>query len=638
MCSNLLSQPKDTSRTYTLGVVNIISGKDSKSVTQSDNLKTNANDVSKALSAIPSVTFTNIGGKSETSVYVRGFDSKSVPIFIDGIPVYVPYDGALDLGRFKTYDYSRIDVSNGFSAMSYGSNTLGGAINLISTKPQKELELQAMTGFASGDEFSYGVSAGSKTNNSYVQGSFYGTHRNYFPLSKDFNSTSVENGANRENSYSSDRKYNLKLGYTPNETDEYSVNYINQHGEKGTPPYTGIDKLIKARFWQWPYWDKQSVYYISNTYLGFKSNVKVKAYYDEYKNQLKSYDDASYSTQKAKSTFTSCYDDNSFGTNLDFSTEYFATNFMNLSIHFKQDVHKEHNVGEPERKFVDNNFSVGFDDIYKLVENLNIIGGLGFNYKKSSEADDYNSTTKIISSFPANNHNSVDAQIGLQYILDQTTTVSTSFAYKTRFANMKDRYSYKLGTAIPNPDLKSENATHYEISISNKSVENLNIFFAAYYSKLNNTIQQVDNVQSKISQMQNTGESEFKGLEFSADYACLKILNAKVNYSYISRKNTSQEALKFTDVPEHQLAVYLTAKLLKDAELTINPEYNSERYSTSYGTKASEFTLLNVNTNYKWKFLTLYAGLNNIFDRNYAYTEGYPAQGRNFFVNLVYNF
>ena len=31
--------------------------------------------------------------RNEKTLTVRGFDSRQVPLFIDGIPVYVPYDG-----------------------------------------------------------------------------------------------------------------------------------------------------------------------------------------------------------------------------------------------------------------------------------------------------------------------------------------------------------------------------------------------------------------------------------------------------------------------------------------------------------------------------------------------------------------
>ena len=40
------------------------------------------------------------GARNEYNLLVRGFNARRVPVFMDGIPVYVPYDGEMDLGRF----------------------------------------------------------------------------------------------------------------------------------------------------------------------------------------------------------------------------------------------------------------------------------------------------------------------------------------------------------------------------------------------------------------------------------------------------------------------------------------------------------------------------------------------------------
>ncbi len=37
-------------------------------------------------------------------INVRGYDVRQVPLYIDGIPVYVPYDGYVDFSRFTTAD------------------------------------------------------------------------------------------------------------------------------------------------------------------------------------------------------------------------------------------------------------------------------------------------------------------------------------------------------------------------------------------------------------------------------------------------------------------------------------------------------------------------------------------------------
>lgn len=91
--------------------------------------------VGAALNLSSGVTLSKVGARNEEMIYVRGFDLRQVPIFLDGIPVYVPYDGYADLGRFNTFGIAHIDIAKGFSSLIYGPNTLGGAINLVSRKP-----------------------------------------------------------------------------------------------------------------------------------------------------------------------------------------------------------------------------------------------------------------------------------------------------------------------------------------------------------------------------------------------------------------------------------------------------------------------------------------------------------------------
>ncbi len=67
----------------------------------------NKQNVAEALNIIPGVSLQKSGRRNEVQVKVRGFDSKQVPLFFDGIPIYIPYDGNLDLGRFLASDLAR---------------------------------------------------------------------------------------------------------------------------------------------------------------------------------------------------------------------------------------------------------------------------------------------------------------------------------------------------------------------------------------------------------------------------------------------------------------------------------------------------------------------------------------------------
>ncbi|NTU43699.1 MAG: Plug domain-containing protein [Nitrospirales bacterium] len=57
----------------------------------------NRNTLSDAVNLLPGVTLSRTGARSESTLFVRGFDIKHVPVFLDGIPIYVPYDGYPDL-------------------------------------------------------------------------------------------------------------------------------------------------------------------------------------------------------------------------------------------------------------------------------------------------------------------------------------------------------------------------------------------------------------------------------------------------------------------------------------------------------------------------------------------------------------
>ncbi len=169
---------------------------------------------------------------------MRGFDARQVPLFIDGIPVYVPYDGYVDFDRFTTADLAAIQVAKGFSSVAYGPNALGGAINLISRKPTREIEGDVSLGFGDGNERTASANVGSNQGLWYVQAGASWIDSDEFRLSSDFEPTPTEDGGGRENSYRTDDKLSLKLGLTPNATDEYALSYYRQEGEKGQPPST----------------------------------------------------------------------------------------------------------------------------------------------------------------------------------------------------------------------------------------------------------------------------------------------------------------------------------------------------------------------------------------------------------------
>ncbi len=626
-------------RIYTLGDVNIRATVDRTNVDAGTMERYNAKDVSSTLRILPSLIVGENGGRNESTVYLRGFDIRSIPVYMDGIPVYVPFDGYADLARFTTYDLARIDVAKGYSSMTYGANTIGGAINLIGMKPSGKLELSGRMGAMSGKGFETNVNLGSNLGKAYIQSGFSLLQKEFIPLSSKFDATALETDHKRDNSYRKDLKGSLKIGYTPNATDEYSLNYQYSHGSKGNPVYLGNDQNTRVRFWQWPYWDKQSIYYISRTAVGTKSDLKVRAFFDQFRNKLRSFDDNSYSSQIKASSYNSYYDDYTLGGILELADDLNHKNHFRASLHAKNDNHSEHNDAEPVRHFADNTFSLGIENVYKPCEKLSFIPGISYNLRKSLRAEDYHPADSTISDYPKNQNGALNAQLATYYTLTKIWNVSFNIAFKSRFATMKDRYSYRNGTALPNPDLKSETALNFELASTIAPGEKLNIRPELFYSRLNNTIQMVSNVQGDLSQMKNTGEAVFRGIDLSFVYQPVTALNVYAAYSYIQRKNISNPDILFTDVPKNKLFASADYTFSGKLRIDLSGEYDSERINASDGSrKSSGYFIINGQASYHFvNFLTAELGVNNIFDRNYTIQEGYPEAGRNFYATLYFN-
>ncbi|RYU93627.1 TonB-dependent receptor plug domain-containing protein [Emticicia agri] len=601
--------------------------------------KFNRLDLSNALNLLPGVNIANVGPRNESVVYVRGFDLRQVPVFIDGVPVYVPYDGYVDMGRFTTFDLAEINVSKGFASILYGANTMGGAINLVSRKPVEKFEVNGRVGVFSGEGFRGNINIGSRLGKFYFQAGASQLKQKTFPLSADFKKRRFQQTDNRKNAYRDDRKLTAKVGFTPNATDEYVIGYVNQQGEKGTPPYVGDDSKIMTRFWKWPEWNKQSLYFISNTALGEHNKIKSRLYYDTFVNQLFSYDDTTYTKQTRPYAFQSFYNDYTVGGNAEFESKALKNNVFRANIQYKRDIHRENDLGEPVQSYIDNTLSVGIENIYQVTPALALIPGASFNTRGSEQAQEYNATTKELTNFADSKNNAVNAQLGIFYDIRTGHSIKASIARKTRFATIKDRYSYRMGQAIPNPSLHAEVAVNFDLSYTGKIADKLSLQASVFNSSINDIIQQVDNVQPGRFQLQNAGKARFYGAELGLDYKAEKGLALGANYSYIKRKNITNPAILFTNVPENKVFGYADYTFLKRVNLLLSAEYNSDRYSTSYGTQAKAYTLMNTKASVKiYKFISAEAGINNIFDKNYTLVEGFPEAGRNYFVTLAFSY
>ncbi|HED4399155.1 TPA: TonB-dependent receptor [Pasteurella multocida] len=620
--------------------------------------KNNITNVAKVAKITPGVSFERIGARSEQNINVRGFDARRVPIYIDGIPVYVPYDGNMDLGRFSTFDLSRIDISKGASAVLYGPNTMGGAINLISRKPTKPLEGTLGYGFQKGRDAKTSTnqtyfSLGSKQEQFYAQinGSF--VERQGLQLSHHYKQQgkSLEDGGRAEQSVHRDKKLSLKLAYTPNNTDEYAFVLSTQKAKKEQPFYAG-EHQSAGRFWRWNAWDKDSLYFLSHTqFAPHNAYINSKVFYDTFKNDLDMFKDATFTTAD-----TSYYRDYSYGAGIELGADLTTQHTLKLALNYKADIHREHDNNDPVTKNKDQTYSIRLEHTYQLASNTQLISGISYDYRQANRAEKFDvkskgkNAPKSINPFKLGNQHALNYQIKLSHRFDKNDEFAASFAKKTHLPTMKERYSRRFGSVEPNPFLGPETAYHYEVSYLRTFNDWLRLEGALFYSDVHDAIEEVviPNHPDNLKQNQNYGKEIRKGIELAATAFVTDNLTLGANYTYLRAKNRTHKEMIIHHIPRHKVFVYADWKVLPNLSLYVSQEAETGRYSLdripnrqikANTTKVAGFGVTNTKLTYQaTSNFVIDAGINNIFDKNYYYTYGMPEEGRVYFANVKYMF
>ena len=86
------------------------------------------------LQDVPGLDVVQTGGEGgQTSIFTRGTNSNHTKILLDGIDISDPStpNDSFDLGKLNAADIARVEVLRGPGSGLYGSDAIGGVINVI---------------------------------------------------------------------------------------------------------------------------------------------------------------------------------------------------------------------------------------------------------------------------------------------------------------------------------------------------------------------------------------------------------------------------------------------------------------------------------------------------------------------------
>lgn len=108
---------------------------------------------------------------------MQGLSGNSVKILIDGIPVNGREGGNIDLGQLNLYNAERVEMIQGPMSVVYGSDALGGVINIITKNNKKPWELDANAYYETVGKYNFNLSGSRSWGRSHLT---LGGGRNYF--------------------------------------------------------------------------------------------------------------------------------------------------------------------------------------------------------------------------------------------------------------------------------------------------------------------------------------------------------------------------------------------------------------------------------------------------------------------------
>ena len=628
-----------------------------QTIVREDLDRLNLDRLTEALERAPGLTVTpgaRGGPRAESRVYIRGFDGTQTVLSLDGVPFYSPFDGEpTDLARFTTFDLAAVEVIKGFGSALDGPNALGGRINLVSRRPDTPLEgeFRAVFDVDNAGETSGGrvsLQGGGTRGRVYAQAGASVIERDHWRLPDDYRPDGprtlgggglsagfLEDGGQRNRSQGRDLQFNGKLGFRPRAGDELAVFGWRQESQRGVPPYAGPPVRGQTfNFFDWPQWDRAGAAAAADLGLG-PVRVAARAYVDTFQNRLLGFDDDRYASQALRvgRVFDSPYDDRALGGSLKATGEPWRGGRLGVAGHLRRDRHEETPNTLPGRetptyRFEDLTRSLGVELNQTLAPGLSLSLGAAHQQREAEAAPDQQ---KGGASFPLAQAEATDAQAGLSWRPTEGGNWFAGVARKSRFASQFERYSYRLGAALPNPELRAERATHWQIGWRG-TLRGAFVETALFRIEVEDAIQRVTATPTGVTQFRNVGAATHQGAEVS-----LRAGPFGLDYSYLDRRSEATPRVVLFGTPDHTLAAH--ADLALGERITFTPAVLafSERNTSDLagGEPVDGFVRADAKLSYRLRDdAQLEMAVHNLFDELYELDRGYPEEGRRLSIGL----
>lgn len=508
---------------------------------------------------------------------IGGTPTSGVLVLINGHPQYMGLMGHPLADSYQSLMTERVEVVRGPASMLYGSNAMGGVINIITKQPHQN-------GFHNSAQLMYG------SYNTLSAEASIGQREDKIQLNANI-------GYNRSDGHRENMDFEQVNGYGKIGYD-FSRNWSGfadlnlsstQSSNPGTvaAPITDNDAGITRGM---------ASFSLENEYERISGAVKFFYNFGTHK-----INDGYLEGQQPK-PYRFHSNDRMLGLSVYQFYTFFEGNKTTAGVDFQRF------GGKAWNKFPDESKEAQLADVH-----LNNVAGY-VNIQQSLWENRLTLNAGIRLDHHEKNGSEWIPQFGLSFTPSASTVVKAIVSKGFRNPTLREMYMFPP----QNPDLLPERLMNYEVSFMQSLLENrLNLGFNLFYIKGDNMIQ-VAMVEGRPLNI-NSGKVENKGFEITTRYQVARDLRLSANYSLLSM------AYKILAAPEHKL--YVSANYTKNRwNFSTGIQYVGNLYKAAKPEPVKEsFVLWNARIHYRaLDGLSLFLKGENLLGQAYEINAGYP--------------
>jgi outer membrane cobalamin receptor len=217
--------------------------------------------------------------------------------------------------------------------------------------------------------------------------------------------------------------------------------------------------------------------------------------------------------------------------------------------------------------------------------------------------------------------------------------VRGAFAKKIRFPTLRQLYSIGEG----NPGLKPETSCNYELGFEQTLPLNSRVAIDGFLSDVDDYIEKL----YTDDHFQNWDKYRFQGFEITAETRFIERLLLRLGYTFMDTKdkspNSGKDELQYR--PRNKLTLEGKYTFHFGFSAYANVIYTADQvyYSRSEPFEKADldnYAIVNLKFDQALfnGLLDVYVGADNLFDKNYEQSYGYPAPGRMIYGGVAVNF